>query len=99
MNTPSPVMELVPDLVTMLMAGPAVQPNSAEKAVENAVNSWIAPTGIVAIAVWRERRGAARSGAGREVRRVDEQVARAFRLPERRIEQRQRRHLAAQDRR
>src|SRR5829696_3980502 len=32
---PSPCRSLVPDLVTMLSAGPAVQPNSAENAFDS----------------------------------------------------------------
>ena len=53
MNSPSPCRSLVPDLVTMFNAGPAVQPNSEENAFESTVISWIAPSGTVAIAVWR----------------------------------------------
>src|SRR4051812_43787317 len=52
-NIPSPCSVFVPDLVTMLSAGPAVQPNSEENAFDSTVISWIAPTGTVAIAVWR----------------------------------------------
>jgi len=37
----------------MFSAGPAVQPYSAENAFEMMAISWIAPSGIVAIAVWR----------------------------------------------
>src|SRR5436190_4896967 len=44
---------LVPDFVTMFSAGPAVQPHSAENALDKARNSWTAPTGKVAIIVWR----------------------------------------------
>src|SRR5215468_6919117 len=53
MKSPSPCRVFVPDLVTMFNAGPAVQPNSAEKAFERMVNSWMAPSGTVAIAVCR----------------------------------------------
>ena len=37
----------------MFSAGPAVQPNSAENALESTEISWMAPTGTVAIIVWR----------------------------------------------
>ena len=37
----------------MFSAGPAVQPNSAENAFESTEISWMAPTGTVAIIVWR----------------------------------------------
>src|SRR4029077_19296652 len=53
MYRPSPCASFVPDLVTMFSAGPAVQPNSAENALESTAISWIAPTGTVAIIVWR----------------------------------------------
>src|SRR6185369_13709138 len=53
MKRPSPCNSLVPDLVTMFSAGPAVQPNSAENAFEITAISWMAPTGTVAIMVWR----------------------------------------------
>src|ERR1700674_5407161 len=53
MNSPSPCRLFVPDLVTMFKAGPAVQPNSEEKAFESTVISWMAPSGMVAIIVWR----------------------------------------------
>ena len=43
----------MPPLVTMFNAGPAVQPNSEEKALERTVISWTAPSGTVAIMVWR----------------------------------------------
>ena len=43
----------MPDLVTMFSAGPAVQPNSEENAFESTVISWMAPSGTVAIIVWR----------------------------------------------
>src|SRR5437763_15062993 len=52
-NSPSPCRSVVPDLVTMLSAGPEVQPNSEENAFESIVISWTAPSGTVAIAVWR----------------------------------------------
>src|SRR4051812_13821278 len=52
-NSPSPCTVFVPDLVTMLSAGPAVQPNSEEKALESTVTSCTAPTGRVAIIVCR----------------------------------------------
>src|ERR1051326_2179756 len=52
-NSPSPWSALVPDLVTMLTAALEVQPNSAENAFDSTVISWIAPTGTVAIIVWR----------------------------------------------
>ncbi len=80
----------MPDLVTMFSAGPAVQPNSAENAFESTVISWIAPSGTVAIIVWRPQPSSlfAPSSvnvvvrrdprAGDEVGRVDEQVARAL---------------------
>src|SRR5437868_12558150 len=45
MYNPSPCGVLVPDLVTMLTAGPAVNPNSAEKAFESVVISCTAPSG------------------------------------------------------
>src|SRR4029453_17969726 len=48
-----PCRALVPDLVTMFNAGPAVQPNSAENAFDSTAISWTAPTGTVAIMVWR----------------------------------------------
>jgi hypothetical protein len=35
----------------MFSAGPAVQPNSAEKALDSTEISWMAPTGTVAIIV------------------------------------------------
>ena len=53
MNSPSPCRVFVPDLVTMFSAGPAVQPNSEENAFESTVISWMAPSGMVAIIVWR----------------------------------------------
>src|SRR6185295_19655354 len=37
----------------MFKAGPDVQPNSEENAFERIVISWMAPSGTVAIAVWR----------------------------------------------
>ena len=43
----------MPDRVTMFSAGPAVHPNSAENALERTEISWMAPTGTVAIMVWR----------------------------------------------
>ena len=43
----------MPDLVTMFIAGPAVQPNSAENALDRTEISWIAPIGTVASIVWR----------------------------------------------
>src|SRR5207247_190957 len=58
-----------------------------------------APRFIVVGAVERDRGLTASTHAGDEVRRVDEEVTCALRLPERRIKQRQRRYLAAQDRR
>ncbi len=53
MNSPSPCRPFVPDLVTMFNAGPEVQPNSEENAFESTVISWMAPSGMVAIIVWR----------------------------------------------
>ena len=53
MNSASPCRSFVPDLVTMLSAGPEVQPYSAENAFERTATSWMAPSGTVAIAVWR----------------------------------------------
>src|ERR1700719_2303742 len=53
MNTASPCRLFVPDLVTMLSAGPAVQPYSDEKAFDSTVTSCTAPTGTVVIIVWR----------------------------------------------
>src|SRR4029078_6094886 len=50
---PSPRMLLVPDLVTMLNAGPAVQPNSAENALVRTAASCTAPSGTVVSMVWR----------------------------------------------
>src|ERR1051326_8938358 len=52
-NSPSPCRRFVPDLVTMFNAGPAVQPNSEENAFVRMVISWMAPSGTVAMAVWR----------------------------------------------
>src|SRR3984893_11559472 len=52
-NSASPCRLFVPDLVTMFRAGPEVHPNSEEKAFESTVISWMAPSGTVAIAVWR----------------------------------------------
>src|SRR4051812_10342474 len=49
----SPWKPLVPPLVTILRAGPAVQPNSEEKALESSVISCTAPSGMVAIIVCR----------------------------------------------
>ena len=46
-------MALVPDLVTMLNAGPAVQPNSAENAFVSTAASCTAPSGTVVSIVWR----------------------------------------------
>ena len=37
----------------MFSAGPAVQPNSAENALDSTDTSWTAPTGTVASIVWR----------------------------------------------
>src|SRR5215212_829704 len=53
MNSASPRIVFVPDLVTTFTAGPAVQPYSAEKAFESTVTSCTAPSGTVAIMVWR----------------------------------------------
>src|ERR1700732_5283195 len=53
MNSPSPRRLFVPDLVTTFSAGPAVHPYSAENAFESSVTSWTAPSGTVAIIVWR----------------------------------------------
>jgi hypothetical protein len=53
MASASPCSALVPDLVTMFSAGPAVQPNSAENAFESTDNSWMAPMGTVASIVCR----------------------------------------------
>src|SRR5262245_36932083 len=53
MNTASPCMSFVPDLVTMFSAGPEVQPNSDANAFERTWISLIAPMGTVAIAVCR----------------------------------------------
>src|SRR5262245_52761547 len=50
---PSPRSTLVPDLVTMLTAGPEVQPNSAENALDMTFISSTAPTGSVANIVCR----------------------------------------------
>src|ERR1041384_6690990 len=52
-KSPSPCRTFVPDLVTMFKAGPAVQPNSEENAFVRMLISCIAPSGTVAIAVWR----------------------------------------------
>ena len=49
----SPRRALVPDLVTMFIAGPAVQPYSAENALDSTDTSCTAPTGTVASMVWR----------------------------------------------
>src|SRR5882724_11602916 len=51
--SPSPWISFVPDLVTMFSAGPEVHPNSEDNALVRTDNSWIAPIGIVAIAVCR----------------------------------------------
>src|SRR5262245_18032230 len=53
MYSPSPRRLLVPDFVTMFSAGPAVQPYSAENALERTEISCTAPSGTVAIDVWR----------------------------------------------
>ncbi len=53
MNSPSPCTRFVPAFVTMFSAGPDVQPNSAEKAFDSVVISWMAPMGTVAIIVCR----------------------------------------------
>jgi hypothetical protein len=50
---PSPWKSFVPDLVTMFSAGPEVQPNSEEKAFVRMLISCTAPSGTVAMAVWR----------------------------------------------
>ena len=47
MYSASPRNVLVPDLVTMLSAGPAVQPYSAENAFDRTVVSCTAPTGTI----------------------------------------------------
>src|SRR5215468_7827260 len=52
-NSPSPWKLFVPDLVTTFNAGPEVQPNSEENAFVSTFISWMAPSGTVAIAVWR----------------------------------------------
>ena len=95
----------------MFSAGPAVQPNSAENAFDSTAISWTAPTGTVASIVWRPHASSLLApssmnvvvrrlpDAGDEVRRVDEEVAGPLALPERRVEQRQRRDLAAENRR
>jgi hypothetical protein len=57
------------------------------------------PPFIVGRAVEHERRGAAAAGSGDEVRRIDEEIARALALAECGVEQRQRRDLASEDRR
>src|SRR5262245_19491514 len=44
-NSPSPCNAFVPDLVTMFNAGPEVQPNSEENALERTLISWMAPSG------------------------------------------------------
>src|SRR5262245_51235204 len=49
----SPCRSLVPAFVTMLSAGPEVQPYSDANAFERIWISLIAPSGTVAIAVWR----------------------------------------------
>ncbi len=43
----------MPDLVTMFIAGPAVQPNSAENALVSTAASCTAPSGTVVSIVWR----------------------------------------------
>ena len=97
----SPCTLLVPDLVTMFIAGPAVQPNSAENALvkhrefldgadrHRCEHRLAAPAFVVVGAVEHERRGAAAAAAGDEIGRVDEQIAGALALAERRVEQRQ----------
>src|ERR1044071_2565833 len=49
----SPCRVFVPDFVTTFNAGPAVQPYSAENALESSVTSCTAPRGTVAIIVCR----------------------------------------------
>ena len=109
--SPSPRSAFVPDLVTMFSAGPAVQPNSAENAFDSTddfldradrhggQHRLAAPALVVARAVEHERGRAPAARAGDEVGGVDEQVASALALAERGIEERQRRDLAAEDRR
>ena len=58
-----------------------------------------APALVIARAIERERRGAARAHARHEVRRVDEEISRSLSLPERGVEKRESRDLAAEDRR
>src|SRR5262249_13188097 len=58
-----------------------------------------APPLIIGVAVEQYRGLAASAHARDEVRRIDEEVPCALRLAERRIEKRQRRRLAAEDRR
>src|SRR5215470_6028545 len=53
MYSASPCRVLVPDLLTMFIAGPAVHPNSAENELERICTSCTAPSGSVVIAVWR----------------------------------------------
>src|SRR5437773_1296480 len=53
MNNPSPRNAFVPDFVTTFTAGPDVQPYSAENALDSSVTSCTAPSGTVAIIVWR----------------------------------------------
>src|SRR5262245_16273246 len=53
MYRPSPRSEFVPAFVTMFIAGPEVQPNSAEKAFDSTATSSTAPIGTVAIIVCR----------------------------------------------
>ena len=95
----------------MFIAGPAVQPNSAENAFDSTATSWTAPTGTVASIVWRPQPSSLLAPssmnvvvrrlprAGDEVGRVDEEIAGALALTERGVEQRQRGDLAAEDRR
>ena len=66
----------MPDLVTMFSAGPAVQPNSAEKAFVITATSCTAPTGTVAIIVWRPQPSSllAPSSMNVVVRRLPEPV-------------------------
>ena len=86
---------------------PEVQPTSAEKELVSSDISWIAPHRhgrdhrlaaprfVVVRAVERNRGLSSSARAGDKVGGVHEEIARAFRLPERRVHQRQRRCLPA----
>ncbi len=53
MYSASPCRSFVPDLVTVLIAAPEVQPYSAENESESTAISWTALIGMVATDTWR----------------------------------------------